>query len=131
VTRYVTGCIGARAYRYCENIGCFGPDTDIYLFTNTQEVTTQSAAPSKCIHSSNQKFNTDRTSIGRPIYTDIYIVYIGIPMYTAGPALHMLDDVERKVSSLTVKSRSQADIRSLFGAGTFRTQARIQYHSEV
>jgi hypothetical protein len=31
---------------------------------------------------------------------------------------HMLDDVEREISSLTIKSRSQADIRSLFGAGT-------------
>jgi hypothetical protein len=31
---------------------------------------------------------------------------------------HMLDDVGRKISSLTIKSRSQADIRSLFGAGT-------------
>jgi hypothetical protein len=31
---------------------------------------------------------------------------------------HLLDDVERKFYSLTMKSRSQADIRSLFGAGT-------------
>jgi hypothetical protein len=36
----------------------------IYL-TNTQEVTTHSAAPSKCIHSSDQKFDMDRTSTGK------------------------------------------------------------------
>jgi hypothetical protein len=38
---------------------------------------------------------------------------------TLGVSLcHMLDDVERKISNLTIKSRSQADIRSQFGAGT-------------
>jgi hypothetical protein len=37
----------------------------MYVLTNTQEVTTQSAAPSKCIHSSDQKFDTDRTSTGK------------------------------------------------------------------
>jgi hypothetical protein len=31
---------------------------------------------------------------------------------------HRLDDVERKISGLTIKSRSQADIRTLFSAGT-------------
>jgi hypothetical protein len=35
------------------------------IITNTQEVTTHSAAPSKCIHSSDQKFDTDRTSTGK------------------------------------------------------------------
>jgi hypothetical protein len=34
----------------------------LYTLHNTQEVTTHSAAPSKSIHSSNQKFDTDRTS---------------------------------------------------------------------
>jgi hypothetical protein len=37
----------------------------IISITNTQEVTTHSAAPSKCIHSSDQKFDTDRTSTGK------------------------------------------------------------------
>jgi hypothetical protein len=36
-----------------------------FLLHNTQEVTTHSAAPSKSIHSSNQKFNTDRTSTSK------------------------------------------------------------------
>jgi hypothetical protein len=36
-----------------------------YIFTNTQEVTTQLAAPSKCIHSSDKKCDVDRTSTSR------------------------------------------------------------------
>jgi hypothetical protein len=31
---------------------------------------------------------------------------------------HMLDDVEREISGLTIQSKLQADIRTLFGAGT-------------
>jgi hypothetical protein len=37
----------------------------INYFTNTQEVTTHSAAPSKCIHSGDKKIDTDRTSTGK------------------------------------------------------------------
>jgi hypothetical protein len=36
----------------------------VIIFTNTQEVTTHSAA-SKCIHRGDQKFDTDRTSTGK------------------------------------------------------------------
>jgi hypothetical protein len=43
-----------------------------YIITNTQEVTTHSAAPSKCIHSSDQKFDTDRTSTGKQNITSKY-----------------------------------------------------------
>jgi hypothetical protein len=35
------------------------------IIVNAQEVTTHSAAPSKCIHSSDQKFDTHRTSTGK------------------------------------------------------------------
>jgi hypothetical protein len=43
----------------------------LYL-TNTQEVNTHSAAPSKCIHSSDQKCNMDRTSTSRQNVTSKY-----------------------------------------------------------
>jgi hypothetical protein len=36
-------------------------DIDIDVFTNTQEDSTHSAAPSKCIHSSTQTIHKDRT----------------------------------------------------------------------
>jgi hypothetical protein len=34
----------------------------VYVFTNTQEANTHSAAPSKCIHSGTQTFHIDMTS---------------------------------------------------------------------
>jgi hypothetical protein len=42
------------------------------IFTNTQEVNTQSAAPSRCIHSSKQKCGMDRTSTSRQTITSTY-----------------------------------------------------------
>jgi hypothetical protein len=78
VTRYVTGCIGHigiaplpdTGRRHIGNIGCFGPDTDIYR----------------------------------------YIIFIGIPMYTAGPALHMpeefLDEKSLRILGHTRQNRA-------------------------
>jgi hypothetical protein len=51
---------------------CCQSSLRVYIFTNTQEVTTHSAAPSKCIHSSNQKFDTDKTSTGKQSITSNY-----------------------------------------------------------
>jgi hypothetical protein len=42
------------------------------MFTNTQAVTTHSAAPSKCIHSTEQKCDMDRTSTSRQNITSKY-----------------------------------------------------------
>jgi hypothetical protein len=43
----------------------------LYVLTNTQEVPTHSAAPSKCIHSSNPKSHKDETGTDRQDITGI------------------------------------------------------------
>jgi hypothetical protein len=50
------GCASVRVGRPSDTLGVY---YTIYYFTDIQEVTTHSAAPSKCIHSSNPKSHKD------------------------------------------------------------------------
>jgi hypothetical protein len=64
---------------------CVG--SDIYILTNTQEVPTHSAAPSKCIHSSNPKSYKDETGTDRQDITEIQTSQAGTlqqPMLICG-----------------------------------------------
>jgi hypothetical protein len=62
-------------------------DTYCKLLTNTQEVPTHSAAPSKCIHSSNPKSHKDETGTDRQDITEIQTSQAGTlqqPMFICG-----------------------------------------------